>query len=104
MTRLAPHSRLPFDACIYVFTFLPEDHHVNCLRLLNRTRGSCVPSNWPDTGIEVELLSKCNVQAPDAPPTGVVSGPLMDISPSFIDCSVSSGSHSPVKSKAFWPA
>ena len=38
------------------------------------------------------------------PPTGVVSGPLMPIRYSRNVSTVSSGSHEPVASNAFWPA
>ena len=38
------------------------------------------------------------------PPTGVVSGPLMDTRPERIASSVASGSHSPVALNAFSPA
>ena len=38
------------------------------------------------------------------PPTGVVSGPLMPTTYSSKAAMVSSGSHEPVSSNAFWPA
>src|SRR5580700_2887266 len=38
------------------------------------------------------------------PPTGVVNGPLMPMRWSRKAVTVSSGNHSPVSSKAFWPA
>ncbi len=38
------------------------------------------------------------------PPIGVVSGPLIPMRWSRNDCTVASGSHSPVLSNAFWPA
>src|SRR5690606_18956041 len=53
---------LPFNARINVFGVLPKNHHIGQLRMLDRTGHPSKPTDGPNTGIEVQLLTQSNVQ------------------------------------------
>ena len=81
------------DSGVDVFRVLAEDHHVH-LRVLT---GEGTPRNTAraQANIKVEHLTQRHVERADAPPTGVVRGPLMPTRYSLNASTVSSGSHSP---------
>ena len=73
---LAP--RLEFDAGVHVLDVLPENHHIELLRLPDRRRNAGEPADRADTGVEVEDLSQRDVEgahpAPDWGSEGALDG------------------------------
>ena len=55
-----------FDARIDVLGVLPENHHVDLLRVFDRRRHALVPANRAQTHIQVEELAESDVQRADA--------------------------------------
>src|SRR5262249_1832490 len=54
------------DAGVDVFRVLAEDHHVDFLGMSHRRRYALVPADGPQTHVQVEQLSKRDVQRSDA--------------------------------------
>ena len=65
----------PLDARIDILGVLAKDDDIHTLGMLHRRGCSCVVFHGPHAGVEVQHLAQCDVQATEAPPTGVVSGP-----------------------------
>lgn len=79
------------DAGVDVFGVLTKDHHIDRLGFAHRRRHAGVIAHRPHAGVQIEILAQRDVQERKPPPTGVVSGPLMDTPRSRNAVSVSSG-------------
>ena len=67
---------LPLDARVDVLRVLAEDGHVDLLGLLHRARHAREVAHGAHAGVQVELLPKGHVQAPDATADGRGERPL----------------------------
>ena len=69
-------SRGCLQAGVHVLGVLPEDHHVDLLRMLHRRWHTRVPAHRPDARVEVHDLADRNIDAADPSSDGSRQRPL----------------------------